>query len=121
MVGVSVRPSSTFPYIAGYAIYLNLISVLLIYILTILDLKIFENIYFLIVFILLNLSIFLTGSRGLFGYVLFTYIVYSFILIKEKKLREKAIKFILPIIFSTSLLFLTPFGKKVYNLSLIHI
>ncbi len=115
LVGVSVRPSSTFPYISGYAIYLHLISVLLIYILTILDLKIFENIYFLIVFILLNLSIFLTGSRGLFGYVLFTYIVYSFILIKEKKLREKTIKFILPIIFSTSLLFFTPFGKKVYN------
>ena len=115
LVGTSVRPSSTFPYISGYAIYLHLISILLIYILTILDLKIFEKVYFLIVFILLNLSIFLTGSRGLFGYVLFAYFVYFFILIKEKGMREKAIKFILPIVFSTFLLFITPFGKKIYD------
>jgi hypothetical protein len=113
MVGTSVRPSSTFPYISGYAIYLHLISVLLIYILTILDLKIFENIYFLIVFILLNLSVFLTGSRGLFGYVLFTYIIYAFILIKD--LKGKMLKFFLPFIFSIFLIFFTPFGKKIYN------
>jgi len=113
MVGTSVRPSSTFPYISGYAIYLHLISVLLIYILTILDLKIFENIYFLIVFILLNLSVFLTGSRGLFGYVLFIYIIYAFILIKD--LKGKMLKFFLPVIFSIFLIFFTPFGKKIYN------
>ncbi|MEO0267363.1 MAG: hypothetical protein ABIM36_04410 [candidate division WOR-3 bacterium] len=114
-VGKGVRPSSTFPYISGYAQYLHVIGIFSIFFLTIFELNFFEKIYVFIIFILLNLSIFLTGSRFLFGALLFSYLVYLLILLINSKTRKSSFTFIFSLFLSSLLLFFTPFGKKAYE------
>ncbi len=121
IAGEAVRVISTFPYIAGYATYLNLISVLLLYIITIMNLKIYERIYAYILIALVFLSLFLTGSRGPMGFTLFIYFSYLVItsiqgLYGYKHLLRKWILRLIPALgISALFIFWTPFGKRAYN------
>lgn len=119
--GEAVRVTSTFPYITGYATYLNLISIFLLYILTIFNLKIYERIYTYILIVLLFLNFFLTGSRGPFFITLFIYLSY-FIITSiqglygyENLLRKWILRLIPAIGISALFIFFTSFGKRAYN------
>ncbi|MEO0263135.1 MAG: hypothetical protein ABIM62_05365 [candidate division WOR-3 bacterium] len=114
--GKGIRVTSTFPYITGYATYLNLISMILLYIITNFELKLYEKIYTYILIFLVFLSLFLTGSRGPFGFTLYIYIFYLLTISIQGYYDYKEI-FKLISVFSLIALFifLIPFGKKAYN------
>ena len=120
-VGEAVRVTSTFPYITGYATYLNLISITLLYVITVLDLKIYERIYTYILILLAFLNLFLTGSRGPFFITLFIYLSYLIItsiqgLYGHKHLLRKWVLNLVPaLLISTLFIFCTSFGKRAYN------
>ncbi len=121
--GKGVRVTSTFPYITGYATYLNLISIILLYIITNFELKFYEKIYTYILIFFCFLNFFLTGSRGPLGFTIFIYLFYLLIALIFSAYDYERSNILKKWIFDLSsslfifflFIFLVPFGKKAYN------
>ncbi|MBI1857509.1 MAG: hypothetical protein HYR97_00085 [Candidatus Melainabacteria bacterium] len=75
-VGEYVRVSSTFSYISGYASYLNILVLIVVYLLSLRILSVKFTVFLNVVFMLGMINLFMTGSRGPFYHTLISIVVY---------------------------------------------
>lgn len=117
LVGEYPRITSTFSYIAGYATFLIMLVLILLYLMSLKDTTFKYNIFLYFVFALCALNILMTGSRMALYYSVFCVVMYLFL---TGSLQFKLMRRFLPrIILALALIFLifnfTGFGRKIVD------
>ena len=117
LVGTFVRVTSTFAYISGYAAYLNILIMILVYLLGIKGhSKVFYiYLYSLLVFALMNM--FMTGSRGPALFALINVVLYLFLagFFNLVLLKRFFLRFFFAGVLTISFFTFTDFGHKVVD------
>ncbi|GEM_PF-456482 len=117
LVGNFPRITSTFAYLSGYATYLSVLILLIVYLLSLRKDSIVFNGFLFILLGFAILNIMMTGSRGptIFTFICIIFYMFFTGIFNAKFFKKSFFRFIIAGLFLLFLVFYTPIGQKVYG------